>query len=83
MTWPAHWSHIGPYFQDSPYRTVNYEVSVDFIVTGLCITIKCLQRTCFLCESTEIRVDMSVEAHIAPGFGIYMCSGQPGSIAGD
>jgi hypothetical protein len=41
------------------------------MVTILYITIKCLQTTCLPCESTEIRVDMSVEAHTAPCFGIY------------
>jgi hypothetical protein len=35
--------------------------SVDFIETVLCISIKCLQRTCLQRKSTEILVDMSVE----------------------
>jgi hypothetical protein len=42
-----------------------------FIVAFLCITVKSLQRTCLPCKSTEIRVDMSIEAHTATGFGIY------------
>jgi hypothetical protein len=44
------------------------QVSVDFIVAVLCITVKCLQRTCLPRKSTEIRVDMSVEAHTVTGF---------------
>ena len=47
------------------------QVSVDFTVAFLCITVKFLQTTCLPCKSTEIRVDMSVEAHTATGFGIY------------
>jgi hypothetical protein len=49
----------------------GFTASVDFIVAVLCITVKCLQRTWLLCKSTEIRVDMSVEAYTATGFGIY------------
>jgi hypothetical protein len=45
--------------------------SVDFIVAVLCMTVKCLQRTCLPRKSTEIWVDSSDEAHTAPGFGIY------------
>jgi hypothetical protein len=55
--------------------------TVDFMVAVLCITIKCLQRTCLPCESMEIRVDMSVEAHTAPGFGIYTCPRQEKCMA--
>jgi hypothetical protein len=47
------------------------QVSVDFIVAVLCITLKCLQRTCLPRKSTEIRVNILVEAHTATGFGIY------------
>jgi hypothetical protein len=47
------------------------QVSVDFIVAVLCINIRYLQRTCLPRKSTENRVDMSVEAHTATGFGIY------------
>jgi hypothetical protein len=39
----------------------------------LCITVKCLQRTCLPRKSTEIGVDMLVEAHTTNGFGIYTC----------
>jgi hypothetical protein len=51
--------------------TASKQVSVDFIVAVLCMTVKCLQRTCLPRKSTEIRVDILVEAHTATGFGIY------------
>jgi hypothetical protein len=47
------------------------QVSVDFTVALLCITVKFLQRTCLPRKSKEFRVDMLVAVHTATGFGIY------------